>query len=154
MKKETFIAKEALKHFRPHIHGAEVHLYTDNQPLVYMRTQRPPRAQYIRWLQEFEEYNIIFHHKKGIDNVVPDALSRSPDFYNNAVQMEVTKNKLNERIIQAQHYDELCIRLKNRKNVNKSNMPKLPLAVNNDIVYQQHRLYVPKSERALTSFVS
>jgi hypothetical protein len=149
VKKETFIAKEALRHFRPHIHGAEVHLYTDNQPLVFMRTQRPPRAQYIRWQQEFDEYNITFHHKKGRDNVVPDALSRSPEFYNNTIEMTIEPNELNKKIIQAQNHDELCIRLKLGKHINKSNLPKLPLNVKNDVIYQQDRLYLPRSERAL-----
>jgi len=149
IKKETFIAKEALKHFRPHIHGAEVHLYTDNQPLVFMRTQRPPRSQYIRWQQEFDEYNITFHHKKGKDNVVADALSRSPEFYNNTVEMTIEPNELSKKIIHAQNHDELCIRLKYGKRINKSNLPKLPLNVKNDVVYQRDRLYIPKSERAL-----
>lgn len=148
VKKEAFIAKEALRHFRPHIHGAVVHLFTDNQPLVYMRKQYPPRQQYVRWLQEFDEYNIEFHHKKGKDNVVPDALSRSPEFYTNSVEVTIQPNELNNRIVDAQNHDELCIRFKNG-NINRSNLPKLELNVRNDIVYQNNRLYVPKSERSM-----
>jgi hypothetical protein len=63
--------------------------------------------------------------------------------------MSTEPNELNNKIIHAQNRDELCIRLKLGKSINKSNLPKLPLNVTNEIIYQENRLYIPRNERAL-----
>jgi hypothetical protein len=51
-------------------------VYTDHSSLVYLSSQKLPLKQLVRWLDEFSEMDIDVRYKKGIDNVVPDALSR------------------------------------------------------------------------------
>ncbi|KAJ6084321.1 hypothetical protein N7486_011121 [Penicillium sp. IBT 16267x] len=33
-----------------------------------------------RWIEEFQEYNLTIKYRKGAEAIVPDAISRRPDF--------------------------------------------------------------------------
>jgi hypothetical protein len=33
-----------------------------------------------RWIKEFGEYNLLIQYRKGLENAIPDAISRRPDF--------------------------------------------------------------------------
>lgn len=42
----------------------------------------------IRWLEFLSEFSFKIMHQRGKDMVVPDALSRRPDLYLNAILVE------------------------------------------------------------------
>ena len=53
-------------------------VYTDNNPLVYIKTSKLGAAQ-IRWLSELALYDFDIVYRTGKSNLVTDALSRRPE---------------------------------------------------------------------------
>jgi len=47
-----------------------------------------PSKRLARWIDEFQGYNLSIKYRKGSEAVVPDALSRRPDFFNAMLQVE------------------------------------------------------------------
>lgn len=75
--KECLAIVWALQHFHPYIYGATLNIYTDHMALKSILSTKLPRGRIARWimaLQEYQPYTII--HKKGLENVDADALSR------------------------------------------------------------------------------
>ena len=68
----------AVKRFRPYLHGREVRVLTDHQPLVDMALQpgHPPRR--FRWLEHLSAYDLRIEHVPGKENVVAGTLSCPP----------------------------------------------------------------------------
>ncbi|KAG1225834.1 hypothetical protein G6F67_009193 [Rhizopus microsporus] len=66
----------ALRTWRCFIDGSDYLVYTDHNPLQYLRSQKKPTPRLVRWLSEIETYDPIIKYKPGKENHVPDALSR------------------------------------------------------------------------------
>ena len=76
-KKELLAIVFALKKFRHYLLGKEFDVLTDHKSLVYLFHSKNPSSVMERWsetLLEFSGMNII--HLLGIENVLPDYLSR------------------------------------------------------------------------------
>jgi hypothetical protein len=58
--------------------GSEV--VTDHESLKYLATTKTPSKRLARWIDEFSEYQLDIKYRKGSEAVVPDAISRRPDF--------------------------------------------------------------------------
>ncbi len=52
-------------------------VYTDHNPLVFIMRMSNANQRLMRWSLIMQEYNIEIRHKKGVDNLVADALSRT-----------------------------------------------------------------------------
>ena len=61
--------------FKDYLLGSKFTVYTDNNPLVYVKTSKLGAAQ-IRWLSELALYDFDIVYRTGKSNVVADALSR------------------------------------------------------------------------------
>lgn len=69
----------ACENFRHYLHGHHFHLYSDHQALQFLMgggASRSTNRKHHRWLAELQTYNFTICHRPGVDNVVPDALSR------------------------------------------------------------------------------
>ena len=64
--------------FKDYLLGSKFTVYTDNNPLVYVKTSKLGAAQ-IRWLSELALYNFDIIYRTGKSNLVVDALSRRPE---------------------------------------------------------------------------
>ena len=60
---EAFSLIYGLKYNRPFIHGREVELVSDSEPLVYLLKQKNPSSRNARWLAILSEYRIIINSK-------------------------------------------------------------------------------------------
>jgi hypothetical protein len=75
-KRELLAVIFALNKFHQYIWGNHFTLYTDHKALVYLHTQKIANAMMINWLDTLLEYNFTVIHLPGINNVLPDQLSR------------------------------------------------------------------------------
>ena len=64
--------------FKDYLLGSKFTVFTDNNPLVYVKTSKLGAAQ-IRWLSELALYDFNIVYRTGRSNLVADALSRRPE---------------------------------------------------------------------------
>ncbi|CAI5669654.1 unnamed protein product [Oreochromis niloticus] len=55
----------------------EVTVYTDHNPLTFLQHMYNHNQRLMRWAVLVQDYDLVIQHKKGTDNLVADALSRS-----------------------------------------------------------------------------
>ena len=66
------------KKFKDYLLGLKFTVYTDNNPLVYVKTSKLGVTQ-IRWLSELALYDFDIVYRTGKSNLVADALSWRPE---------------------------------------------------------------------------
>ncbi|KAG9663981.1 hypothetical protein KCV03_g9824, partial [Aureobasidium melanogenum] len=82
--KEGLAIKEALRTWTMYIqNGHKTVILTDHESLKYLQTMKTPSKRVARWFEEFSEYDIEIRYRKGSEAIVPDAISRRPDFMGN-----------------------------------------------------------------------
>ena len=78
IEKECLALILALEHFDVYL-GTTVHpvlVFTDHNPLTFIRRMKNKNQRLVRWSLTLQEYNLDIRHIKGKDNVMADALSR------------------------------------------------------------------------------
>ena len=75
-KRELLAIVFAFARFRHFVYGRHFTLYTDHHALVYLRTQPHLNAMMQTWYDELFEYDFTVKHRPGVQNVLPDHLSR------------------------------------------------------------------------------
>jgi transposase InsO family protein len=79
--KELLAIKHALRTWRCYIdNGCTTTIFTDHESLKYLRSTKVPSRRLARWVDEFAEYDLDIRYRPGKYAVVPDAISRRPDF--------------------------------------------------------------------------
>lgn len=80
--KEQLAIVYALTKWRVYLHSTPKPfiVFTDHESLKYLDTKTSLSPRQIRWSEKLAEYNFEIKYKKGTLNVVPDALSRRPDY--------------------------------------------------------------------------
>ena len=76
IEKESFAVIFALSKFDHIVFGNKIDLYSDHNPLKHLVSCTPRSAKLTRWALSLQHYDITVHYRKGIENVVPDCLSR------------------------------------------------------------------------------
>lgn len=74
--KECLAAIEAVEKFRCYIELQEFEIITDHSSLVWLMRQPNLKGRLARWVLKLQSYKFSISHRKGKDNIVPDALSR------------------------------------------------------------------------------
>lgn len=76
--KEALAALLSIEHFRGYVEGSHFCLVTDSSALTFiMRTKWKTSSRLSRWSLTLQQFDLTILHRRGKDNVVPDALSRS-----------------------------------------------------------------------------
>ena len=89
--KELLAIKDALQKWHHYIeNGLPITIITDHDSLKYMNTVQKPSKRLARWIDEFQQYNLIIKYRPGSQAIVPDAISRRPDF--NALILRVAED--------------------------------------------------------------
>ena len=77
IEKETLAVILGLKHFDVYIdNGLPIIIYTDHNTVTFLHKMKGKYRRLFCWSLFIQEYDIIFKHIKGSENVVSDALSR------------------------------------------------------------------------------
>ena len=79
VEKETLGLVLALEHFDVYLGSTpfKIKVYTDHNPLTFLKTMKNKNQRLVRWSLALQEYNLeIQHIIPGSENVVADALSR------------------------------------------------------------------------------
>lgn len=76
--RETLSAIVALEHWRCYLeNGQKFTLYTDHSALKWFLSLENPTGRLARWGVRLSSFNFEIKHRRGVDNVIPDALSRA-----------------------------------------------------------------------------
>lgn len=76
--KEALAVLNSIQKFRCYVEGSQFTVITDASALMYiLRSSWRTSSRLCRWSMELQRYDMIIKHRRGVDNVVPDALSRS-----------------------------------------------------------------------------
>ena len=78
VEKETLGLVLALEHFDVCLGSTpfKIKVYTDHNPLTFLKTMKNKNQRLVRWSLALQEYNLEIQHIPGSENVVADALSR------------------------------------------------------------------------------
>ena len=78
IEKECLAIILALEKFEVYLvpHGNAITIFSDHNPLTFLKTMYGKNARLTRWALALQPYNINIQHVKGHDNLVPDYLSR------------------------------------------------------------------------------
>ena len=68
----------ALDHFDVYLGSApiKIKVYTDHNPLTFLKTMKNKNQRLVRWSLALQEYNLKIQHITGSENVVADASSK------------------------------------------------------------------------------
>ena len=79
--KELLAIKDALRTWNYYLeNGMEITVLTDHESLKYMNSIRRPSRRLARWIEEFQEWKLKIKYRRGSEAILPDALSRRPDY--------------------------------------------------------------------------
>ena len=81
IEKEAFAIIDSLKHFEYYVqNGLPIRLFTDHNPLVFLRKMKNDNQRLLRWSLQLQEFDVCIQHIPGSQNVVADCLSRIPSW--------------------------------------------------------------------------
>ena len=76
--RETLAVITALEHWRCYLeNGKTFTVYTDHSALKWFLSLNNPTGRLARWGVRLSSFDFVIKHRRGVDNVIPDALSRA-----------------------------------------------------------------------------
>ncbi|XP_065368079.1 uncharacterized protein LOC135960632 [Calliphora vicina] len=117
--RECLAAIEAIQRFRCYLELQKFEVITDHSSLVWLMKQPNLSGRLARWALKLQAYNFTISHRKGKENIVPDALSRIEFGEVNSLDSSEPEIDLNSTCFDDPDYCDL----KNRIHENQSQFP-------------------------------
>ena len=76
IEREAYAVIFALKKFINIIFATKISIFSDHNPLMYLRECAPKSSKLTRWALALEEFDINWNYRPGNKNQVADCLSR------------------------------------------------------------------------------
>ncbi|GBP97703.1 Retrovirus-related Pol polyprotein from transposon 297 [Eumeta japonica] len=115
---ECLAAVVCVKRFRPYIEGSHFRIITDHSSLKWLMTQKDLSGRLARWSLKLQGFDFRMEHRKGTQNIVPDALSRF-DIDSVEVSQNFEEIELDSEEFNSSEYNEL-------KNIVSNSKTQLP----------------------------
>ena len=74
--KELLAIVWSFQRLHPYLHGTNVQVETDHQPLLALLQKKHPPGRLLRWELALQEYQFTLAYRKGTENILADGLSR------------------------------------------------------------------------------
>nr|GFB03716.1 reverse transcriptase domain-containing protein [Tanacetum cinerariifolium] len=84
--KENLAVVYAFEKFRPYPVLSKNIVYTDHSAFKYLLSKKDAKPRLIRWVLLLQEFDIIIHDKKGMENLAADHLSRLENPHNDVFE--------------------------------------------------------------------
>lgn len=108
--KEGLAVLSAIAKFRPYIDGTHFTVVTDASALTHiMKGKWRTSSRLSRWSIELQGYDMVIRHRRGRDNIIPDALSRAVE----ALEVEDTWYSPLYKQVQENPDDHLDFKIEN-----------------------------------------
>lgn len=119
---ECLAAVLSIKKFRGYVEGMEFTVITDHASLKWLMGQKDLSGRLARWSLKLQGFNFTIEHRKGSENIVPDALSR----------IEIESISLPEKVLDidlaSPHFeDEEYVNLRETITLNSHRLPDLKI---------------------------
>lgn len=112
--KEMMAIVHAVTKLRPYLIGRRFQIKTDHKSIKYILEQRVSSIEQQRWVSKLMGYDYEIIYKKGVENVVADALSRLPgqaELSALSVPLFVGLNEIKEEVATDKEMQELIHKL-------------------------------------------
>jgi len=76
IEREAYAVVFALRKFRNFIFGVKVTIFSDHNPLMYLRECAPKSAKLTRWALGLQDFDLSWEFRPGSKNQAADCLSR------------------------------------------------------------------------------
>lgn len=145
----------SIEKFRPFVEGTHFTVVTDHYSLLWLNNLKEPTGKLARWAVKLQQYSFTLVHRKGVLNVVPDALSRIPPKLETELEKISLISVLN---ISLDNLDPFYIKMRERILKDPTKFPQwqvkdnvvykyIPSRVNLNSNLTEWKLLVPKSQK-------
>jgi len=76
IEREAYAVIFTLRKFRNFVFGSKITIFSDHNPLLYLRECAPKSAKLTRWALGLQEFDIVWNYRPGSKNLAADCLSR------------------------------------------------------------------------------
>lgn len=67
----------AVEKLRCYLEGYKFTVLTDHHSLIWLNAMKEPKGRLARWILRLQQFDFDIIHRRGVDNIVPDVLSRA-----------------------------------------------------------------------------